>query len=88
MNLEEDKIYMSVNRRENKFGLIRSISYFCDSKGTVLNNKVILQYFVNRQICGDIDLVEYAVEAHGNSRSGGSFYPHKKTTLDKNLKQP
>ena len=83
LNLEGDKIYLSINRRENKFGLIRSISYFCDSKGTVLNDKVILQYFVNRQICGDVDQVEYTVEAHGNSKSGGSFYPLKKTTLGK-----
>eukprot|EP00112_Aurelia_sp_Birch-Aquarium-sp1_P019608 Seg4881.2 transcript_id=Seg4881.2/GoldUCD/mRNA.D3Y31 product="Serine/threonine-protein kinase TAO3" protein_id=Seg4881.2/GoldUCD/D3Y31 len=70
LNLEEDKIYMSINRRENKFGLIRSITYFCDSKGTVVNDKIILQYFVNRQICGDVDQVEYAVEAHVEAQGG------------------
>lgn len=73
--------YMKVNRRENSFGLVRSITHFMDGQGKILNGRVIVQYYINRQICGDVQSVNYTVPAHGNSKKEGSFYALKKSTL-------
>ena len=60
---------MNVNRRENIHGLIRNINYFTDSKKKVLNSKIILQYFINRKICGDKEELQYTAPRHGNTNA-------------------
>ena len=73
---------MKVNRRENLFGLVLSITYFMDGQWKILNERVIAQHYINRQIHGDVQSVQYTVPAHGNSKKDGSFYALKKSTLD------
>ena len=82
---------MNVNRRENIHGLIRNITYFTDSKKKVLNSKIILQYFINRKICGDKEELQYTAPRHGNTNADTMatpmqtlhFFLLKKSTLDK-----
>ena len=78
---------MNVNQRENTHGLIRNITYFTDSKNKVLNSKIILQYFINRKICGDKEELQYTAPRHGNANADTPFFPLKKSTLDMFKKQ-
>ena len=50
--LTENQILMKVSRSENKQGLVRNIVYFLNKHNQVINSKVILQYYVNRRVCG------------------------------------
>ena len=78
---------MNINRRENIHGLIRNITYFTDSKNQVPNSKIILQYFINRRICGDKEELQYTVPRHGNANADTPVFPLKKSRLDKFKKQ-
>ena len=83
--LSNGQMYMRVHRTENDAGLVRNIVYFQDAQGTVFKDSVILQYFVNKQKCGNVEEIAFDVPCHGNSSnpSGNSFYPLKKSTLAK-----
>ena len=75
--LNENQFYMNVNRRENIHGLIRNITYFTDSKSTVLNSKIILQYFINRKICGDKEELQYTAPRHGKTNADTPIFSAK-----------
>lgn len=77
------QLYLQVNRKQNEFGLTRDISYLLDNEGKVFENSVVLQYIVNKNICGDVEEVSYKVAQHGNAKgiACGSFHPLKKSTL-------
>ena len=66
--LGNNQMYLKLHRKENKFGLIRNISYFFDDKGRILNDTVVLQYLVNKEVCGDVLEVTYKVRNHGNAK--------------------
>ena len=81
--LGPDQLYLQVHRKQNEFGLTRDISYLIDKEGNVFENSVVLQYIVDKNICGDVEEVRYKVEQHGNAKgiASGSFHPLKKSTL-------
>ena len=82
--LYSGQIHYRINRKENKAGLRRSISYFLDEEENIINDTIILQYTLNRMICGDVEDVSFTVESHGNSKeksSENSFYPIKRSTI-------
>ena len=51
------------------------------------NSKIILQYFINRKLCGDKEELQYTASRHGNANTHAPFFPLKKSTLDKFKKQ-
>ena len=72
--LTENQILMKVNRSENKQSLVRNIVYFLNKYNQVINSKVILQYYVNRKVCGNIENIEFSVSSHGKSKDKKPFY--------------
>ena len=68
------------HRKENEFGLIRHRMWFT-SNGKVLHDAVLLQYCINKVICGDVDEVIFTVQKHGNCKGDGRFYSTKKSTI-------
>ena len=81
--LGPEQLYLQVNRKQNTFGLTRDISYLLDNEGRVFENSVILQYIVDKNICGNVEEIKYKVPQHGNAKGieSGSFHPLKKSTL-------
>ena len=61
--LQENQTLMKVNRSENKQGLVRSIVYFSNKHNQVINSKVLLQYYVNKKVCGNIENIEFSVSS-------------------------
>ena len=53
INEGKDTLCMHVNRRENKFGLLRNIIFFSDNSTDVINNTIVLQYYINRGTWGN-----------------------------------
>ena len=83
LELKENMLHMSVNRRETVTGLVRNITYFVGTSGEILNGSIVMQYYLDKEICGDVEALEFVVEAHGNSKSSDkAFYPIKKSTLN------
>ena len=76
---------MRVHRTENDHGLVRNIVYFQDAQGNIFKDSILLQYIINRKVCGDVESVVFEVPAHGNSDTvrGTPFHPLKKSTLAK-----
>ena len=62
---------MKVNRSENKQSLVRNIVYFLNRHNQVINSKVILQYYVNKKVCSNIENIEFSVS---NKKSTISSY--------------
>ncbi len=83
--LRSDQMHMRVHRTENSAGLVRNIVYLQDAKGAVFKDAVILQYIINRKVCGDVEPIDYDVSLHGNAdaSTGNPFYPLRKSTLTK-----
>ena len=71
--LNKNQVYMKINRYENSHGLITNIVYFKDKDDQVVNSKIVLQYYIDRKVCGDIEEVEYIASSHGNSKSQKLF---------------
>ena len=91
LELQEGQMHLRVHRVENEFGLIRNIFYFVESNGNIFNDCIILQYFLDRNICGNATEAKFKVASHGNSSSSNdgranAFYPLKKSTIS-NIKQ-
>ena len=80
--LQENQILMKVSRSGNRNGLARNIVYLLNKNSKVLNSKVVLQYYINKKVCGNVESVEYAVPSHWNSKKETSFYVIKKSTSD------
>ncbi len=50
--------------------------------GKIVRNTLVLQYYLDRGICRDVDEIEFKVEPHGNLKSSDSlFHSIKKSTL-------
>ena len=79
--LQENQILMKVNRCEKKQDLVRNIAYFLNKHNQVINSKVILQYYLNRKVCGNIENIEFPVSSHGNSKDKKPFYVIKKSSI-------
>ena len=80
----EGELVMKINRREKDHGLVRNIVYFVSEKKEVLNLKILLQYCVNSKVAGNKSKAQYTPSRHGNCRNDEkSFFPLKKTTLDR-----
>ena len=72
---------MKVFRSENRHGLVRNIVYFLNKNSKVVNSKLVLQYYINKKVCGNVESVEYTVPSHENSKIETSFYVIKKSTI-------
>ena len=79
--LDKNQVYMKINRSENSHGLIRNTVYFKGKDDQVVNSKIVLQYYIDRKICGDKEHIEYIASSHGNSKSQKWFYTMKKSVL-------
>ena len=78
-NDDHSQTMMHTHRTENEFGLIRHMWF--TSNGKVLQDAVLLQYCINKVICGDVDEVIFTVQKHGNCKGDGRFYSTKKSTI-------
>ena len=83
--LKSGQMLMRVHRTENDHGLVLNIVYFQDAQGNIFKDSILLQYIINRKVCGDVESVVFEVPAHGNSDTvrGTPFHPLKKSTLAK-----
>lgn len=83
VELQENQWYLKVNRKKNHAGLIRSVSYFIDSLGQILEDAIIVQYIVDQKVCGDVSEIKFNVKPHGNAKKNecASYYPLKKSTI-------
>ena len=46
-----------------------------------MHDTILLQYAINKDVCGAVDEVAFAVEKHGNSKEDDAFYPVKRSTI-------
>ena len=81
----EDQFHMKIKRKENEFGLGRSITYFITTQSQVLNQTVILQYYINTTVAGDVTEIEFEVKPHGNSKNENQFHPTPRSVRDQIL---
>ena len=79
--LQENQILMKVSRSENRHGLVRGIVYFLNKNSTVVNSKLVLRHYINKKVCGNVEIVEYTVPSHENSKKETPFYVIKKSTI-------
>ena len=79
--LQENQILIKVRRSENKHSLVRNIVYSLNKNSKVLNSKIVLQYYNNKKVCGNVESVKYTVPSHGNSKKETSFYVIKKSAI-------
>ena len=79
VTLKTHQMFMKVHWVENRYVLIRNIVYIKTENGGL--DKIILQYYINRKICGEKEEVSYSVSSHGNVKSSKPFYIVKKSML-------
>ena len=79
--MHQNELIMRVHRTQNAHGLIRSYLYFQDDVQNVYANKLVLQYYLNKSICGDVDCISFRVSKHGNAKNEKPFYAVKKSAL-------
>ena len=72
---------MKITTSENSHGLIRNIVYFIGKDDQVVTSKLVLQYYIDKKVCGDTEEVEYIASSYGNSKSQKSFHTMKKSVL-------
>ena len=84
MPLVDNQWYLRVNRKANESGLTRNISYFINDSDEILENSIIMQYVIDKRVCGDVDEIQFKVKPHGNSTAAvkNAFYPLKNNTLN------
>ena len=78
VELQEKNLLMKVNRRENSYGLVRSMTHFLDSKDNVINNTLAVQYYLDKKICGDQHELTFNVEHMETPRSKGASFVSRK----------
>ena len=76
--LQENQILMKVSRSENRHGLVQDIVYFLNKNSKVVNSKLVLRYYINKKVCGNVEIVEYTVPSHGNSEKRRHFMLSKR----------
>ena len=79
--IHQNELIIRVHRTENANGLIRNYLYFQDDVQKVYANKLVLQYYLNKNICGGAHSISSRVSKHGNAKNGKQFYAVKKSTL-------
>ena len=77
---QRDQIIMHTHRKENGHGLIRHIAWF-SKNDQILHDTILLQYVINKDVCGAVDEVAFTVKKHGNSKEDDAFYPVKRSTM-------
>ena len=55
----QNEFIMRVYRTENVHGLIRNYLYFQDNIRNIFSNKIVPQYYLNKNICGDADSISF-----------------------------
>ena len=79
--IDQNELIMRVHRTENIHGLLRSYLCFQDDAQNVYSSKLVLLYYLNKNICGDADSISFRVSKHGNAKNEQPFYAVKKSTL-------
>ena len=72
---------MKVFRSENRHGLVQNTVYFLNKNSKSVNSKLVLQYYINKKVCGNVESIECTVPSHGNSKKEMPFYVIKKSTI-------
>ena len=75
--LKQHELWIRIHRTESIYGLIRNL-VFQDNRRCIFRNRLVLQYYVNKEICGNIDSVTYQLPNHGNTKIEKSFDDVKK----------
>ena len=47
----------------------------------ILHDTILLQYAINKDMCGTVDEVAFTVKKHGNGKEDHAFYPVKRSTI-------
>ena len=76
--LSEHELRIRVHRTENIYGLIRSFVFLEYNRWCIFCNRLVLQYHIAKDICGNVDSVTYQVLKHGNSKIEKAFKAIKK----------
>ena len=76
-----DQYHLAIRRDRNKHGLVRNLWYLRDANEIVLQNTLVLQYYIDRKICEGKEELEFIPESHGNSKSGNPYYRKKSSLL-------
>ena len=66
--LTEHELMIRIHCTENIYELIRSFVSFEDKRGCIFHNRFILQYYINKDMCGNVDSVTYQIPKHGNAK--------------------
>ena len=72
--LQENQTLTKVSKFENRHGLVQNIVYFLNKNSKVVSSKLVLQYYIHKKVCGNVESVEYTVPSHGNSKKETPFY--------------
>ena len=71
--------YTNAVRNKAEPALVRAIFFLGDDKGQIVNNIIVLQYYI---VTGE-DSVSFTVKSHGNSKKVQKpFYPTSASTMD------
>ena len=46
-----------------------------------MHDTILLQYAINKDVCGAVDEVAFTVKKHGNCKEDDAFYPVKRSTI-------
>ena len=79
--MHQNELIMRVHRTENIHELLRSYLYFQDDVQNVYSSKLVLECYLNKNICGDADSISFRVSKPGNAKNEKLFYAVKKSTL-------
>ena len=80
--LTEHELRIRIQRTKNIYGLIRSFVFFEDNRRCIFCNRLVLKYYINKDIRENIDSLTYQVPRHGIAKIETSFYAVKKSSLD------
>lgn len=50
-----NQLHMQIDRKKTEYGLVRQIAYFIDHDGNIVGNRIVLQYFIDKKICGNVE---------------------------------
>ena len=79
--LQENQTLTKVSKFETRHGLVQNIVYFLNKNSKVVSSKLVLQYYIHKKVCGNVESVEYTVPSHGNTKKETSFCVIKKSTI-------
>ena len=76
--IHQNELIIKVHRTENANALIRNYLYFQDDLQKLYANKLVLQYYLNKSICGDAHSISFRVSKHGTLKMENNFMQSKK----------